>query len=221
MANVRSLFHLTERRWHRSVRVDASRTVMISCAYKFRTKLAQSSGSENTGPSRQLLTPLAPRPVLSPARITLENNGKIRTQPDRENAFAGASGGEKGPDFQPSLRWPIVRKARKCRLTAVPHRIRRNSAHTDIHQLRSKMLPLGSGPSELDPCKQRNALADQGFRVSTVPNILAASSNEHLREPRSCMRPSTRLNRIRGIDFGCLPPPQTPLIGEDSSDFMV
>lgn len=32
--------------------------------------------------------------VLSPSRITLENNGKIRPQPDRENAYAGASGGE-------------------------------------------------------------------------------------------------------------------------------
>ena len=34
--------------------------------------------------------------MLSPARITLENNGKIRPQPDRENAFARASGGEGG-----------------------------------------------------------------------------------------------------------------------------
>jgi hypothetical protein len=32
--------------------------------------------------------------VLSPSRITPENNGKIRPQPDRENAFARASGGE-------------------------------------------------------------------------------------------------------------------------------
>lgn len=34
--------------------------------------------------------------MLSPSRITLENNGKIRPQPDRENAFARASGGEDG-----------------------------------------------------------------------------------------------------------------------------
>jgi hypothetical protein len=33
-------------------------------------------------------------PVKSPAHITLENNGKIRPQPDRENAFAGVSGGD-------------------------------------------------------------------------------------------------------------------------------
>ena len=35
-------------------------------------------------------------PVNSPSRITLENNGKIRPEPDRENAFAGASGGDEG-----------------------------------------------------------------------------------------------------------------------------
>jgi hypothetical protein len=40
-----------------------------------------------------LTKPLAPALVLSPSRITLENNGKIRPQPDRENAFVGASGG--------------------------------------------------------------------------------------------------------------------------------
>jgi hypothetical protein len=36
---------------------------------------------------------LALAAVLSPARITLENNGKIRPQPDRENAFSGQNGG--------------------------------------------------------------------------------------------------------------------------------
>ena len=34
--------------------------------------------------------------VDSSSRITLENNGKIRRQPDRENAFARASGGGSG-----------------------------------------------------------------------------------------------------------------------------
>ena len=34
--------------------------------------------------------------MLSPSRITLENNGKIRPQPNGENAFARASGGERG-----------------------------------------------------------------------------------------------------------------------------
>ena len=37
-----------------------------------------------------------------PARITLENNGKIRPAPDRENAFARASGGGDGSDVEPS-----------------------------------------------------------------------------------------------------------------------
>jgi hypothetical protein len=40
--------------------------------------------------------------VLSLSRITLENNGKIRPQPDRENAFAGASGGGDGTAIEPS-----------------------------------------------------------------------------------------------------------------------
>ena len=45
---------------------------------------------------RDRLRLLARGPVLSPSRITLENNEKIRPQPDRENAFARASGGEEG-----------------------------------------------------------------------------------------------------------------------------
>ncbi len=48
------------------------------------------------GPERTLSSLLAPGQVNSPARITLENNEKIRPQPDRENAFAGASGGDEG-----------------------------------------------------------------------------------------------------------------------------
>jgi hypothetical protein len=42
------------------------------------------------------------QPVFSSTCITLENNEKIRPQPDRENAFARASGGGDGPDIQPS-----------------------------------------------------------------------------------------------------------------------
>jgi len=59
---------------------------------------------------------LAPRPVLSPSRITLENNGKIRPPPDRENAFARASGGGDGPDVQPS---PPPRQYRSVRRKSV------------------------------------------------------------------------------------------------------
>jgi len=65
-------------------------------------KSAQSSAPENIGLERTLPGLLVPGPVLSPWRITLENNGKIRPQPDQEKAFAGASGGGDGPDVQPS-----------------------------------------------------------------------------------------------------------------------
>jgi hypothetical protein len=75
---------------------------MISRRYKKFTKMAQSSGPENIGPERTLPGLLIPRPVNSPCRITLENNEKIRPQPDRENAFARASGGGDGPDVEPS-----------------------------------------------------------------------------------------------------------------------
>lgn len=46
----------------------------------------------------------APGPVLSHTRITLENSGKIRPQMDRENAFAGASGGADATRIQRSPR---------------------------------------------------------------------------------------------------------------------
>ena len=44
----------------------------------------------------------AAKAVLSPTRITLENEGKIRPQPDREKLSSGASGGGDGPERQPS-----------------------------------------------------------------------------------------------------------------------
>ena len=58
--------------------------------------MTKATGPENIGPERPLPSPLAQRPGLSSTRITLEYNGKIRPQPDRENAFARASGGEEG-----------------------------------------------------------------------------------------------------------------------------
>ena len=60
------------------------------------TETGQSTGPENIGRERPLPGLLAPGSVLSPSRITLENNEKIRPQPDGENAFVGASGGEGG-----------------------------------------------------------------------------------------------------------------------------
>lgn len=55
------------------------------------------------GYERPLPGLLASGPVLSLSRITLENNGKIRPQPDRENTFAVASGGGNGTAVEPSL----------------------------------------------------------------------------------------------------------------------
>ena len=72
------------------------KNVIITASCKQFTKSAQSSGPENVSPKRPLPGRLAPGPVLSPTRITPENNGKIRPQPDRENEFARASGGERG-----------------------------------------------------------------------------------------------------------------------------
>ena len=60
------------------------------------TETGQSTGPENIGRERPLPGLLAPGSVLSPSRITLENNEKIRPQPDGENAFVGASGGAEG-----------------------------------------------------------------------------------------------------------------------------
>ena len=58
--------------------------------------LTQATGPENIGHERPPSGLKAGRPVLSPSHITPENNEKIRPQPDRENAFAGASGGSIG-----------------------------------------------------------------------------------------------------------------------------
>jgi len=64
--------------------------------------MAQATGSENIGLERPLPGLLAPAAVLSPSRITLDNNRKIRRQPDRENAFARASGGGNATGVEPS-----------------------------------------------------------------------------------------------------------------------
>jgi hypothetical protein len=76
---------------------------MFSNGYGLNTECAQSRDPENVGLKRTCPAALARTPVQSPTRITSENNGKIRPQPDRENAFARASGGERArQDFVPS-----------------------------------------------------------------------------------------------------------------------
>lgn len=66
------------------------------------TKTAQATGSKNAGPERTLLGLLATGAVNSPIRITLENNGTIRPQPQRANTFARASGAENAADVESS-----------------------------------------------------------------------------------------------------------------------
>ena len=65
--------------------------------------LSETFGKGMTQPFRLLVPPRANAGNLyaysnasanSPSRITLENNGKIRSQPDGEKAFARASGGQ-------------------------------------------------------------------------------------------------------------------------------
>lgn len=66
---------------------------MFSSGYGLYTECAQSRGPENIGLKRACPAAVARMSVQSPTRITLENNGKIRPEPERENAFAVASGG--------------------------------------------------------------------------------------------------------------------------------
>lgn len=75
---------------------------MFSTGYGLYTECAQSRGPENIGLKRTCPAAVLRTPVLSLTRITLENNDKIWPQPDRENAFAKASGGGDGSDVQPS-----------------------------------------------------------------------------------------------------------------------
>ena len=67
---------------------------MLSTGYGLYTECAQSRGPENISLQRTCLAALERTRVQSQLRITLENNGKIRPQPDRENAFVKASGGQ-------------------------------------------------------------------------------------------------------------------------------
>ena len=54
-------------------------------------------------PRRTLPGLLPPGSVLGPTSITFENNEKIRSQPDREKLFTGASGGGNATAGEPSL----------------------------------------------------------------------------------------------------------------------
>ncbi len=58
---------------------------------------------ENIGSERTLPGLLAPTPVNSPSRITLENNGKIRPRRTWEKLSSRASGGGNATGGEPSL----------------------------------------------------------------------------------------------------------------------
>jgi transposase-like protein len=60
------------------------------------------AGCGERQPERTLLGLLATMPVLSPSLIIVGKNRKIRPEPDREIAFARASGGGNGTDVEPS-----------------------------------------------------------------------------------------------------------------------
>ena len=85
---------------------------MLSNGYGLCTECAQSRGPENIGLKRTCPAAVLRTPVLSLTRITPENNEKIRPQPDRENAFAGASGGWGGIRTHGGLSPTLVFKTR-------------------------------------------------------------------------------------------------------------
>jgi hypothetical protein len=93
---VRSWFHSPSATQIEVFRSSPKKIYAYQHLIELFTKTAQSSGPESIGPERRFLGLSSQGPVLSPSRITLENNEKIRPQPDRENAFSGASGGETG-----------------------------------------------------------------------------------------------------------------------------
>jgi len=93
-------FH--ERHWHRSVQMARATVPILSIGQGLYAECAQSRGLENIGRKRTIQAAVASTPVQNHLRITLENNAKIQPQPDRENAFARASGGGDGSDVQPS-----------------------------------------------------------------------------------------------------------------------
>jgi len=67
------------------------------------TNLRQSTASENCKGKRDQKSFPDREQVTSQDAITLENNGKIRPQPDREKLFCRASGGGNATPVEPSL----------------------------------------------------------------------------------------------------------------------
>jgi NADPH-dependent curcumin reductase CurA len=101
---VRSWFHSPSATQIEVFRSSQKKIYAYQHLIELFTKTAQSSGPESIGPERRFLGLSSRGPVLSPSRITLENNGKIRPQPDRENAFAGEGKWRSVPSVDPAMR---------------------------------------------------------------------------------------------------------------------
>jgi hypothetical protein len=67
------------------------------------SEMLKATGPENIGLERTLPGFLAQGSVLSPTRITFENNEKFCPQPDEEKRFSRASGGGNATAVEPSL----------------------------------------------------------------------------------------------------------------------
>jgi hypothetical protein len=98
------------------------KTEAISLTCQIFTKTAQATAPENIDPERLLPAHVAQGTVLSSSRITLEYNEKIRPEPDRENAFARASGGG-NESSKISAQSPAVIRWQNCTRTLVSKRL--------------------------------------------------------------------------------------------------
>ena len=85
-----------ERSWNRGAEPKPPNLYFYSYTYRLCIKMRSHEVRRIIGAERSLSGLPTPEPVLSPTRITTENNGKIRPRQDRKNAFARASGGQRG-----------------------------------------------------------------------------------------------------------------------------
>ena len=141
--------------------------------------------------------------VNSSTRITLENNGKIRPQPDRENAFARASGGETGirtlggvtpttvfetAPFDHSGISPRSAAPGPCRDPPLVGASRARTGGLASSRRRPRWTMAGS-PKHRCPSFQSGRVSPHRYAVSS------ASSPASGRSAPYCRRPMTRHNR--------------------------
>jgi hypothetical protein len=104
--------------------------------------------------------------VLSPNRITLENNGNIRPQPDRQKRFSGASGGGNVTGIEPSL----PRKALKMLVGPLHREV--NRWFIDEKQT-SQLIKNASTACHIDACGLQDGFMTS-YSVSSVDKVIAA-----------------------------------------------